>query len=178
MPSISVSAARRRCLISLPWLLLAASGAGQVAQRRQAARAALPEARQRLVAALAREHATRQLVAGQAASPELVHAVAQLLDLIRTGGDRHGVRVGMLSLAGHAVSPADGPADAHSLQQAAQPVPGVTGLRWLQLEVRANYRNYDGLQAWFVELGHLPVSVRHLVLEDSQLQLSLRVLGV
>lgn len=177
MPATSVSDARRCFLRSLPWLLLSLSLAARLEVDRRRAAAALPGAARTLATLQQREAALRALGAAEPAPEPLLPVLARLLDLLASGDARHGVRPGSLSVPGHRATLADGPADAEALDGLAHHLSGWTGVRSLRLDIRASYRSYEGLKAWFAELQELPLMFRRVLIEEDRLQLSLELLG-
>ena len=118
-----------------------------------------------------------QLAPSPAAVPELPLALAQLLDLLRQGDARHGVRPGLVSLPGRQGSVIDGPPDAQDLLALSRAVPDLPALRSVRVDVRATWRSYAGLRAWCAALEAMPLVIRHVVVDEAQVQLELLVLG-
>jgi hypothetical protein len=177
MTTTSVSSARRRFLCSLPWLALSLSGALYLKAQRAAAQGALPAQQAAAARLRALLGAVDALGPPEAGALDLPDALAAVLDTLRGADARYGVRLATVALPGRGAPLRDGPADAQALASLAQPLASVAGLRQLRLEVRAAYRSYGGLKAWFAELETLPVSFQQVLLEDTQVQFSARVFG-
>jgi hypothetical protein len=126
----------------------------------------------------ARAEAIGRLGPAEPALHSVALVLARVLDVLRQGDARFGVRLGVLSLPGRNGALSDGPPDAQALAMLAKPLRGLPGARIVRLDVRATYRSYSGLKEWMAELGVLPVSFQRVWLEEQQVQFSLHVMGV
>ncbi len=165
----------------MPLLVLACSAVWHLEDRQTRQRPLLAAALQSQRTLHVLEQQARTLLTHDpfAAAPArpLAASLADVLDLLQAGDARQGVRAGLLSLPGRMGGVIDGPPDAQDLRAMSRDVPGVPGLRSVRLDVRASYRSYAGLRAWCAALEALPLIVQHVVLEDTQVQLDLLVLG-
>jgi hypothetical protein len=177
MPTTSVSDARRRCLRSLPCLVLSLSLAFELSALRSHTQLALRDTRQALLPLLARDRTIQALGQAEPPPPPLARTLIDALAVLRSGDLQRGVRVETLSLPGRGGALGEGPPDAQALARLAQPLPGAPGLRAVRVDVRASYRSYAGLQAWLAELSSLPLSFRRVWLEEQRVQLVLELAG-
>ena len=177
MPTTSASSARRRFLHSLPWLALSLSALLRGAGDLRAARAAEPTRRAELLRLRALVSEMEAMGPADATASDLPTALARLVDALQRSDARYGVRLGMVALPGRSGGLPDGPADAQAIAALAQALPGALGLRRVRVDVRAGYRSYEGLKAWFGELEALPLSFQQVLLDQAQVQFSASVFG-